>query len=81
MFILPQNFIFIRTSTFLDVLRKTTIEIVCITPKLRNCCYRLFRTGTFLDAFGFICPVLQTRIGGKRLSSETSSGAKEFEKL
>ena len=60
--VLLQNFVTVVTDClgrvhlllFRDVFCKTTVKIVSITPKLRNCCYRLFRTGTFLDAFGFV---------------------------
>ena len=68
----------LRTGVYLDVLSKT-VEIVCITPKLHNCCYRMVRTGIFLDVF-FICPVLKTRIGGKRFLTETSSRGKSLKK-
>lgn len=61
-----------RTGIILYVVIKTA-EIGYITPKLHNCCYRLFKTGAFLY------PVLQSKVVGKRFLSETSSRAKEFE--
>ena len=47
---------------------------------LQNCCYKLFKASKFLDVFGLICPVLQTKICCKRFLFEISSRAKEFEK-
>ena len=60
--------------------QQLNLKVVSNTPKLSNC-YRLFRTGIFIDVFYLICPVLQTRIGGKRFLSETSTRAKSLKKL
>ena len=52
LFLLLQN---LGTAALFKVLSKTTIEIVCITPKVLICCYKTF--------LGSISPVLQTNIG------------------
>ena len=62
----------ITLGTFLDVLRKTTVEISALLQNLiivADCLGRV----NIMAFFYLICPVTQTRIETKRFLSETVS--------
>ena len=61
--------LFDENGTNKTILSQTNVGIVYNTLTLHNCCSGLVRTRTFLDVFIF-CPVLQTRIGGKKCLSK-----------